>query len=169
MSDKLENKYNILITSAGKRVELLKEFKKELKLHYPQAKIFTVDLNPIMAPACHLSDKSFPVPRVTSADYIDNLLRICKDNNVRLVIPTIDTELSCLAENRLKFSEEGIEIMVPDVEFVSICRDKRKTMNLFSDLGIRNPEIYDKYNPKFPMFAKPYDGSLSTNIHIIKL
>lgn len=41
-------------------------------------------------------------------------------------------------------------------------------MALFDKLGIRNPAPRDKHNPIFPMFAKPYDGSLSTNIHILK-
>ena len=30
------------------------------------------------------------------------------------------------------------------------------------------PKAVDKYNPTFPLFAKPYDGSLSTNLHYIK-
>ncbi len=159
---------NILITSAGKRVELLLEFQKELKAVFPDAKVLAVDLNPIMSPACRLADKSFPVHRVTSPEYIDELLNICKSNHVKLVIPTIDTELAILAANRDRFSEQGIEIMVSDSRFISLCRDKRQTMALFGKLGIRNPEPRDKNAPEFPMFAKPYDGSLSTNIHIIK-
>ncbi len=159
---------NILITSAGKRVELLLEFQRELKAEYPEAKVLAVDLNPAMSPACQASDKSLAVHRVTSPEYIDELLNICKSDNVKLVIPTIDTELVVLAENRDRFSEQGIEIMVSDSSFITLCRDKRKTMALFDKLGIRNPEPRDKNAPEFPMFAKPYDGSLSTNIHVIK-
>lgn len=159
---------NILITSAGKRVELLLEFQRELKAEYPEAKVLTVDLNPVMSPACRLADKSFPVHRVTSPEYIDELLNICVSNNVKLVIPTIDTELAILAANRDRFAERGIEIMVSDSSFIALCRDKRKTMALFDNLGIRNPETRDKKAPEFPMFAKPYDGSLSTNIHVIR-
>lgn len=159
---------NILITSAGKRVELLFEFQRELKAVFPKAKVLTVDLDPAMSPACQSSDESFSVPRVTSPEYIDELLNICKSNNVRLVIPTIDTELAILAEHRAGFSREGIEVMVSDASFISVCRDKRKTMALFDKLCIRNPAPRDKNTPAFPMFAKPYDGSLSTNIHVIK-
>lgn len=159
---------NILMTSAGKRVELLLEFQKELKAVFPDAKVLAVDLNPCMSPACWLADKSFPVHRVTAPEYIDELLNICTSNHVKLVIPTIDTELAILAADRDRFSEQGIEIMVSDNRFISLCRDKRKTMALFEKLGIRNPEPRDKNAPEFPMFAKPYDGSLSTNIHVIK-
>lgn len=159
---------NVLITSAGKRVELLLEFSRELKAAFPEAKVLTVDLNPSMSPACHLSDEAFAVPRVTAPEYIDRLLDICCQNNVKLIIPTIDTELLILSNCRQQFSKEGIEVMVSDSDFIATCRDKRKTMALFDKLGIRNPAPRDKHNPVFPMFAKPYDGSLSTNIHILK-
>ena len=92
---------NILITSSGKRVELLKEFKGELNSVYPEALVLTVDMNPIMSPACHVSHKTFSVPRCTSEDYPSILLDICVKNNVRLVVPTIDTELAVLPQNRL--------------------------------------------------------------------
>lgn len=160
-------KKNILITSAGKRCELLMEFQRELKSCYPDAKVLTVDCNPDMAPACRLSDGAFAVPLVTSADYIDKLLELCEQNDVRLVIPTIDTELIVLSQNIGRFEAQGVQVMVSDENFIWECRDKRKTNELFESLGIRNPIPRDKYNPIFPMFAKPYDGSLSTNIHIL--
>ncbi len=159
---------NILITSAGKRVELLLEFKREISAYFPESKVLTVDMNPGMAPACHLSDGAFAVPRVTAHEYFERLLEICRQNNVKLIIPTIDTELLILAKCRKRFLDEGIEVMVSDPDFIATCRDKRKTMALFDRLGISIPAQRDKHNPVFPMFAKPYDGSLSTNIHIIK-
>lgn len=157
---------NVLITSAGKRVELLLEFQRECK--GVNSQVFTVDLNPSMAPACRLSDESFKVPRVTAENYIDKLNKVCDENNVKIVVPTIDTELLVMAENIDRFLSCGIQVMVSDREFISICRDKRKTMRLFEKLGIRNPRPIDKYHPEYPMFAKPYDGSLSANIHLIR-
>jgi len=159
---------NILITSAGKRVELLLEFRQELRAVCSGSKVLAVDINPKMAPACRVADDAFVVPRVTSVEYIDSLLGICVDNNVGLVIPTIDTELQVLADNREVFDAHGIKVMVSEPGFISACRDKRRTMGLFDKLGIRNPARRDKRNPTFPMFAKPYDGSLSTNIHVIQ-
>lgn len=158
---------NILITSAGKRVELLLEFQREINLVYPNSRVLTTDLNPDMSPACHLSDGSFRVHRVTCPEYIEELLEICRTNHVKLIIPTIDTELAILSVNKDRFSEYGIEIMVSDEWFISACRDKRQTIKLFDKLEIRNPMPRDKHHPIFPIFAKPYDGSLSTNIHYI--
>lgn len=158
---------NILITSAGKRVVLVHAFQTELKQLLPDGQVYTTDLNPEMAPACTVSDRSFAVPRVTAPEYTDFLFQICTENNVKLIVPTIDTELLLLANNKHRFSQAGIYISVPDTEFVALCRDKRNTTVFFNKVGIRIPRMIDKLHPTFPLFAKPYDGSLSSNLHII--
>ena len=85
-----------------------------------------------------------------------------------MVIATIDTELLLLADLKADFARKGIHVMVSDRQFVEMCRDKRNTGAFFVQHGIRVPKEVDKYYPTFPLFAKPYDGSLSTNLHYIK-
>lgn len=160
--------HNILITSAGKRVALTKYFKETLNHFYPEAKVFTTDMNPQMAPAGYVSDGCFKVPRVTDDSYPALLLDICERNGVGMVIATIDTELLLLSDLKVKFAEKGIHVMVSDKPLITMCRDKRNTGEFLERHGIRVPKPIDKHNPTFPMFAKPYDGSLSTNLHYIK-
>lgn len=161
-------KTNILITSAGQRVALVKDFQETLKRFYPNGKVFTTDMNPRMAPAAYVSDGCFEVPRCTSDDYIESLLTICLGNGIGMIIPTIDTELAILSANKDIFNKHGIFVSVSDYSFIMMCRDKRNTGEFFEKHGIRVPKAIDKYHPTFPMFAKPYDGSLSTNLHYIK-
>ena len=161
-------KHNILITSAGKRVALTKYFKETLKRFYPEAKVFITDMNPEMAPVSYVCDGAFKVPRVTAPEYHAELLKICDENDVGMIIATIDTELLLLADLKEKFREKGIHVMVSDKAFVTMCRDKRNTGAFFESHGVRVPKEVDKYHPTFPLFAKPYDGSLSTNLHYIK-
>lgn len=158
---------NILITSAGKRVVLVKTFQKTLQEMGLDAKVFTVDLKPEMAPAGYVSEECIKVPRCTSDDYMDVLLQICIDKQIGVVIPTIDTELKVLSENRARFLEQGIQIVISDTAFITTCRDKRLTDSLFHELGIPTPKIMDKDHVTFPLFAKPYDGSLSANTHLV--
>lgn len=168
MKGGLDMQHNILITSAGKRVALTKYFKETLNRFFPEAKVFTTDMNPEMAPAGYVSDGCFKVPRVTDASYPALLLKICKENNVGMVIATIDTELLLLADLKKEFADKGIYVMVSDKPFIAMCRDKRNTGEFFESHSVRVPKAVDKYNPTFPLFAKPYDGSLSTNLHYIK-
>lgn len=161
-------KNNILITSAGKRVALTRYFKDTVKRFFPKAKVYITDMNPEMAPVSYVCDGSFKVPRVTAFEYPEALLKICEENNVGMVIPTIDTELLLLSSLKQEFLKKGIHIMVSNTSFITMCRDKRNTSDFFEKHGVRVPKEVDKYNPTFPLFAKPYDGSLSVNLHYIK-
>lgn len=157
---------NVLITSAGQRVSLVKFFKKELQLMYPNNSLYTADLNPTLAPACHISDGFFSVPRVDSDIYISSLLKICIDNNIGLIIPTIDTELLVLSQNIDLFRENKINIVVSDSFFVESCRDKRLTNIFFQNSAIDIPRQFNRGNLSYPVFIKPCDGSLSKGIFI---
>ncbi len=160
--------HNILITSAGKRVALTRAFKETLAKFYPDAKVFTTDMNPEMAPAGYVSDYCFKVPRVTDESYIPLLLKICEENDVGLIVPTIDTELLILASNKDAFAEIGVTLSVSNKAFISTCRDKRNTGEFFESHEVRVPRSIDINNPTFPLFAKPYDGSLSKDLYYVK-
>ncbi len=159
---------NILITSAGKRVALVKAFKETLRKLLPDAKVYITDLNPRLAPVSYVADGWFKVERVTHPSYPDQLKKICQDYGIGLVIPTIDTELLLLSKLKNDFRKLGVNVIVGDTQFVETCRDKRNTGVFFENHGIRVPAALDPQKPHFPMFAKPYDGSLSANLHIIK-
>lgn len=159
---------NILITSAGKRVALIKAFKEAIAHMGESTQVFTTDMNPALAPAAYVSDRCFEVPRVTDEDYPRLLLEICKANGISMIVPTIDTELVVLARIKEEFAAKGIHVIVSDLPFISTCRDKRNTGAFFDVHRIRVPKAIDKHHPTFPMFAKPYDGSLSSNLHYIK-
>jgi len=153
--------HNILITSAGRRVELIQAFQQELKQTIPDAVVYATDIHPILSSACQVADGSFVVSRVTDDGYIDYLLELCLQNKIGMVVPTIDTELKVLAENRALFEKNGVYITISSADLIASCRDKRKTGDLFDRISVQSPEIYDRTALTFPCFAKPYDGSCS--------
>jgi carbamoyl-phosphate synthase large subunit len=159
---------NILITSAGQRVSLVRAFQQELKITFPAKKVFTTDLHPELSAACNVSDKYFKVRRVTDPGYISELLEICITNDIKMVVPTIDTELLILAQNQKMFTDLGIHLIVSSTIFIEQCRDKRKINLFFESRGIDIPKQIDKNSPEFPLFIKPYDGSLSANTFLIE-
>ena len=99
---------NILITSAGRRVSLVRAFQKEIKQYFPDGKVYTTDVNPKLSSACQVADGFFKVNKVTEDRYIDYLIRLCVDNNIKIIIPTIDTELIPLVCNRDRFADVGV-------------------------------------------------------------
>ncbi len=160
--------FNILITSAGRRVQLVRSFQIELKKVFPTSKVFTAEANPEWSSACRVSDGFFVLPRVDNENYVNSIFGLCKQNEIKIVIPTIDTELLVLSRLKNLFSLHNIEIIVSDFDLVSKCRDKRLTNLLFNELSINVPRAINKENLSFPVFIKPFDGSLSKDIFLIK-
>ena len=152
---------NVLILSAGRRVELLEAFKAELRYRFPESSVFAVDMNPGLSSACQVADACFTVPPATVSGYIDNLLNLCVERKVGLVIPTIDTELIVLAQEVNRFAAYGIHVIVSEIPLIRASMDKRITAFLFDEIGMDSPEIYSSDSIKFPCFAKPYNGSCS--------
>jgi carbamoyl-phosphate synthase large subunit len=152
-------KRNVLITSAGRRVELLRAFSRDIELRGIGSQVFTTDLKPKMSAACQVADQAFEMPGVTSAGYEEELLRLCEEKSVGLLVPTIDTELVVLSKARARFAESGVHVVVSDQSLVAACRDKRLTAELFQSIGITTPQHLDRDRLTFPCFAKPYDGS----------
>jgi carbamoyl-phosphate synthase large subunit len=159
---------SILITSAGRRVELIRAFQVELKKRFPFLKIYTAEANPEWSPACRVSDEFFTIPRVDNDNYINSILDLCIKKQIKVVIPTIDSELLVLSKAKELFLLNNIHVIISDFDLISKCRDKRLTNILFNNLNIKTPKALEKENPTFPLFIKPYDGSLSKDIHLIK-
>jgi carbamoyl-phosphate synthase large subunit len=159
---------NVLITSGGRRVSLVKAFMNELKKIRPLGKVFVTDSNPELSASAQLADKAIKICKIEDDNFIEALLSICLKSNITLVIPTIDTELLILTKNREKFLKLGIIIVLSDETFIEISNDKLKTQNLFKKLNISCAKVYNKDNYQLPLFIKPIDGSSSVDNYLIK-
>ena len=104
---------NILISSAGQRVVLVQIFQRTLKELGLEAKVFATDKNPELAPACYVADESFKVPCCGDEHYLVEMLNLCQEKEIGVIIPTIDPELSVLASNKERFMEAGVLLAEP--------------------------------------------------------
>lgn len=159
---------NVLILSAGRRVELVQLFKKaalDLKI---TSKVIAADCS-ITAPALYFADKKYKLPRINEPRYIDEIIKICKAENVKLIVPTIDTDLLVLSQSKNKiFLESGATVLVSNEKIILICRDKIKTHEFLEKNKFPIPKLYDfsdviKKKIEYPVFIKPKDGSSSKN------
>ena len=159
---------NVLILSAGRRVELVKAFKQAREELNICGKVIACDLSDT-APAIYHADGYYLVPRILDDNYIPSIMDICKKENIDLIIPTIDTELLKLAEEKEKIeSETNAKVHVSDLIVVKICRDKYNTQAFFEEHGFKVPKLItqkeiENKEYEFPMFIKPLNGSSSIN------
>lgn len=156
---------NILFTGVGRRIELLQAFRNAALVLNKEIKIYGADMAGT-APALAYCDYTRKVVAMKDPGYIDNLLRICSADHIDLLIPTIDTDLLVLSENKKKFEEIGTRVMVSAPDKIRICRDKNNTSQFFEDCGLHAPmpeNDWKEYKAGYPAFIKPKDGSSSIN------
>lgn len=159
---------NVLISSAGRRVSLVRAFQKELKILRPAGRVFATDARPELSAACRISDEFAKMPMTREKGYMDKLLSYCLENDITLVIPTIDTELKLFSIHKSDFLKKGIHLLVCDISLVEKCRDKRLIHKFFVENGIKVATEYERDNYKLPMFLKPIDGSRSVDTFLIE-
>ncbi len=155
----------ILFTGVGRRVELLQAFRNAALVLNKELKIYGADMTGT-APALAYCDCARKVVAMKDAGYIDNLLTVCKEDRIDLVIPTIDTDLLALSENKEKFKAIGTRVMISEPDKIRICRDKNNISQFFVDCGLHAPmpvNDWQAYKAGFPAFIKPKDGSSSIN------
>jgi carbamoyl-phosphate synthase large subunit len=156
----------VLFTCIGRRVSLLNSFHRaarELKIDISLLGTEATELSS----ALQLCDKGFLVKPITHVDYIKQLLSIVKANRVKLLVPTIDTDLLLLAKNKRKFAAVGCCVLISKAGIVDICQDKRKTYRFLLKNGFDTPvtmsvhTALSKKKLNWPCFLKPWDGNAS--------
>ncbi|MHC4148258.1 MAG: ATP-grasp domain-containing protein [Planctomycetota bacterium] len=157
---------SVLFTCIGRRVSLLNSFGaagRDLKINLSLLGTDTTELSS----ALQLCDKKFLVKPVTHRDYVSQLLAIVKANSVKLLVPTIDTDLLLLAKHKPKFAAAGCCVLISEPTVVDICQDKRKTYRFLLKNGFDTPvtlsirTALSKKKLKWPCFLKPWDGNAS--------
>lgn len=165
--------YNLLICSAGRRVSLIRLFQKALKDLQMSGLVYAVDID-ITAPALHAADKFEIVSKVTEVGYINQLLKICIENEISLVIPTIDTELDILSKNTSLFEKNGIQILVSSENVNQISSNKINTNKFFENNNIPTASLHTFEASKkliksgHELFIKPSSGSSSENTYRVQ-
>ena len=160
---------NILITSAGRRVGLVKNFQNTLKRFNLNGKVYTTDMNPKLSSACNLSDGYIQVPRVTDKNYLKLLKSFCLKKNISIVIPTIDTELHILAKVKDDFMKDNIFLAISSTEICDTFYLKTSTESFFIKNGFNIPKSINniKTITKYPTFAKLNNSSCSIGAQIV--
>ena len=163
------NQFNILFTSAGKRVALIRDFKKALNDLNLSGNIVVADRQKNI-PTAFVGDFYESVPPITSDRYINCLQEICQKYQISLIIPLIDSELYILSRYQQLFANMGVRVLVSSPRTNEICFDKRNTYTFFKSYNIATPEILNfqtilsQQTNNYPLLIKPANGSCSVGV-----
>jgi carbamoyl-phosphate synthase large subunit len=161
---------NVLISSAGRRVVLLDEFREALRSLSLDGAVLAADMSSLSA-AFHRADQGFVVPPCRDDAFVPSMLSICAQERVGLVIPTIDTELDVFARHRDRFAAAGTTVAVSSPDVVAIGSDKAATNLWLRQEGfpaVRQAPAHellaDPSAWRYPLIVKPRAGSASVGV-----
>ena len=155
----------VLISSAGRRGALVQAFRTA------GAVVHGCDMQPELSSGCQLADQAHQVPRCSAPDFIDRIEEIVRGNGIRLIVPTIDTELPAYAQAAPRLAAAGAYVHVSPPEVIAVVRDKTRTMAVLAAAGVPVPETCsdaelraDPDRLGWPVFGKPVGGSASRGL-----
>lgn len=154
---------NILITSASRKVSLVNDFKSALKKEGGGV-VVAADNNPFSA-SLFFADKHYVLPKDSDKNFLEEIIKICKKENIKLIVPTRDEELAIFSKNKDFIEGVGAKIMVASENTIKICQDKLKFFEFCKKNNIPCPKIYstkDVIN-KFPIFLNGRNSKASKN------
>lgn len=162
---------NVLITAASRRVPLVHAFQRALLATREGGMVVVTDVNPL-SPAVHTADRAFRVPLSTDPGYIDEVLDIAVAEQVGLVVPTIDDELTLFGRAAARFAACGVRVAVSPPDTSDICDDKYMTCRWLSARGISAAPSWLPQElpeaPGFPLFVKPRRGRGAVGAYLIR-
>ncbi|MGI5883003.1 MAG: GNAT family N-acetyltransferase [Dethiobacteria bacterium] len=113
---------NILITSASRKVPLIKEMGKAARRINPDSKVVAGDIDK-NALSKYVADDYWCMPRTGDSE-LAALVEGCKKHGISVVYPSRDGELLFWAKNRSLFARHGIDILISSLDSTNNCLDK---------------------------------------------
>lgn len=160
---------NLLLTSIGKRIELIEHLKSCFR-------VIGVDAS-LENPAGSFVDAFYQVPRCSEENYVEELFSVCRKEKISLLIPLYEAEFPLLDAARKRFEEIGVTLVLSERAVLDICDDKRETAAFFEKYRIPAPKTLSAEEiegmiaggeGKYPVVIKPADGMGSENVFFAK-
>jgi len=114
---------NALITCCGRKIYLIDAIRRVLQEIAPleDVRVLVTESYPY-SPSLFKADKGFVVDRIRHPAYFETICKICRDENVSILLPTKDTELTIFAENLALL--HPTKIPIASLSTVATCANK---------------------------------------------
>lgn len=89
-----------------------------------------------------LCDKFYQISRPSSSEYLEQLLNICINENVDVLLPQNTSELLVLSQNKNEFESIGTKVTISDEASINTANDKYKLMGLAKNIGVPTADFY---------------------------
>ena len=149
----------------------LSNMKKDHRVMYG---IVTTDIN-AQAAGLYRSDSGIVVPSPSSSDYVDSIIKICNEKNIRAIFVGSTEELLPIEYAKEKIEKEtSAVILINTMDVISMTIDKWKTFEFLkknnlpcaeSSLPENQEDFIERFG--FPLVVKPREGYGSLHFYIV--
>ena len=112
-------------------------------------------------------------PGVTHQEWVDVIVKVIIEKDVKLLFVGVDFELPILAKYKQDIERKtGAIVLVSSTEVIKIADDKFLTYQFLKKNGLYHPQSYltenlDYNNLNYPLIVKPRKGERSRGVHKI--
>ena len=162
---------NVLLSAVGRRAYLVNYFKEVV--HPLGGKVFATNTH-AGATGFLEADQSWVVPPSASTEeFIEVMVRLCRENQIRLLFSLHDWEAPVIAAHRQRFLDVGTIPVMGSAEVLSVCLDKYRTVCQAKELGVPVPQTFLSLEEveaalqgglSFPLVVKPRWGQGSVGL-----
>jgi carbamoyl-phosphate synthase large subunit len=157
--------FRVLVTGAGTTtaVTVLKGLRAA---HDPTLRVLMGDLNPDCAGA-HLGDEFVPMPPARSPQFSEQVIELCGQHRIDLVIPILDYEFPGWSRAAGRLRQNGTRVVLSPADALARCIEKDRTYDYFRSQGVptvptwRADNIVRPEGLPFPVYLKPRCGRAS--------
>ena len=134
--------FNVLFTSAGRRVELMRVFRRAYETLGLAGNIVALDVDPL-APALQVVDRPYLGPRLCEPNFLPTLLDICRRERVGLVFPLIDPDIPVLAANRAQIEATNSQVSAEQLVLSGVIEERKVGQRTTLDVLTAQQDLLD--------------------------
>jgi carbamoyl-phosphate synthase large subunit len=116
-------------------------------------RVIATDSDPL-ASGLYLANKGYVTRKAAAPGYVAELLRIGRREHARIILPTVQEELTLLATHRTRFERAGVVPAVSTLESLRTAVDKARTYSAVRGTPY-GPRVFDRSHVEFPAVVKP--------------
>ena len=113
------------------------------------------------------------LPRGDDPRFADVLLAACEETGAGVLVPTVDSELLPLAQDRERYEAAGVKLVLASEETLAVCLDKwalaeRCHGHVRVPATVVADHAFDPASIELPVIVKPRSGSGSRGIRLVE-
>ena len=156
----------LLLTSVGRRVELVRHFLRYVDDHPGRLRVLATEIDPHAPAAQVMGDAVTIVPRTDDPAYVPTIVDLCRSEGVDAVLPLIDPDIAVLGD-----AEDVPLASVGPVESAMVS-DKWLTYEWLHGHGIPTARTWLPDDApgadELPVFMKPRRGSGGVDAYAVR-